>query len=329
MNDDELRFLATGRKDYWSDSWIFYFDSVDGVVDKIVEWENMPAKSCAAFIYLENWQSFYVDIIEKLVARNRTENIACSACSFTRLEGTEIKMCHVTREVFARRLKQKPNKKIKFRGNVGGDEAKIVAGTNARALAIHHNLNILYKRMIFCVKNYFKIYSPTKGKRVDFEFRHRGSDPYWPPEIIYLDMPRFRVEECCVCFESCERAPRLACGHGLCRSCFDSWKRVRSTCPMCRSPFSASPLDIVEAFNAEVAARPVGELWDVEKDVAEIVAVSPWRWKDFTNLREKPSRLFIDVDCILTTDVDRSRDRLRRLVRIKRQKILCFAPSPR
>jgi hypothetical protein len=102
---------------------------------------------------------------------------------------------------------------------------------------------------------------------------------------------------------------------------------------MCRSPFSELPDEYkVEEFDAAVAARPVGELWRVEDDLAEIVGVSPWRWKDFTNLRKKPHRLFIDVDCILTTDVDQTLRKFVEFVRIKRQKILCFkrlvTPAP-
>ena len=321
---DELRFLATGRKDYGCDTWEFYFDSVDSMVDKIVEWENITPKSRLTFIHLKKWHSFYVDIVETLVARNRTENITSTfACA----EGTVIRMCHDTREVFARRLKQQPNKKIKFRGEPSGDEAKIVAPSKF-LYPIPLVLQELYKRMIDCDINSFRIFSPTKGKRVDFKFHCRGDshDPYWPSEIVYLDMPLFRVEECCVCFESCERGPRLECGHPLCRSCFDSWKRVRSACPLCRSIFSASPFDIVEMFNAAVAARPVGELWRVEKKLAEIVGVSPWRWKEFKNLKKTPSRLFIDVDCFLTNDVDETRDKVAQHVRIKRQKILCFSP---
>ena len=310
MNEDELRFVSTGTKSWHN--WEFYFDNVDGMVDKIVEWENISTKSHAAFFFLRNWKSFYVDIIETLVARNRTENIGCSS---TALEGTVIRMCPETRQVLLRRLKQQPNKKIKFRGDTSGDEAKIALG------------GLVHKRVMDCEQNCFKIHSPTKGKRVNFEFylSEGAHDPYWPPEIVYLDT--LVADECCVCFESCARAPRLACGHSLCRSCFDSWKEFHATCPLCRSPFNE--FDIVGAFNAAVAARPVGELWYVEKELAEIVGVSPWRWKRFTHLRQKPSRLFIDVDCILTTDVDRTRHKVLWRVRIKRQKILCFSPSTR
>jgi hypothetical protein len=309
MNDDELRFVATSRHRHFSEFY-FDFDSVDSVVDKIVEWENIKTKSRAGVFFLENWQSFYVDIIEKLVARNRTENIACSSST---LEGTLIRIDHDLREALLRRLKQQPNEKIKFRGNTSGDEAKIACG------------GLVHKRVMCCDKYCFKVYSPASGKRgVNFMFRlsEKAHDPYWPPEIVCLD--QFVVDECCVCFESCERAPRLECGHSLCRSCFDSWKRVRSTCPLCRSSLRELPFDIVGAFNAAVAARPVGELWYVEHDVGRLVGVSPWRWKDFRYLRQKPSRLFMDVDCILTTDVDRSRYQLRRLVRIKRKKFLFF-----
>jgi hypothetical protein len=245
FNEDELRFVSTGKLE-WDSTISFRFDSVDSMVDKIVEWENMPTKSRAGVFYLKKWQSFYVEIIETLLARNRTENITCPSDV---AEGTAIRMCHDTREVLLRRLKQRPNKKIKFRGCIGGDEAKIFVSSPP----------IPYKRMINCEEYIVAIHSPSDEKEVWFElYLSEGAhDPYWPPEIVYLDMPWFRVEECCVCFEPSERAPRLECGHGLCRSCFDSWKRVRSTCPLCRSPLKE--LSFVP-FNEAVAARPVGEL---------------------------------------------------------------------
>jgi hypothetical protein len=324
FNEDELRFVSTGEQQQYSTiCWNFYFDSVDGMVDKIVEWENMPAKSRAAVFTLRNCQSFYVDIIETLVARNRTENITCTSAVAT---GTAIRMCRVTREVLLRRLKQRPNKKIKFRGyKLGGDEARIFARDP-----------IPFDRLIECEEYCIRIYSPSDERKVFFDFylSEGAHDPYWPPEVVYVEMtwvPWFCVQDCCVCFEPRERAqraPRLECGHGLCRSCFERWSRVRSTCPLCRSPLNECvPFVGTEAFNEAVASRPVGELWFVEKELAEMVRVSPWRWKTFSSLTRKPRRLLMDVDCIATTNVDETRKKFMNLVRIKRQKILCFSPS--
>jgi hypothetical protein len=301
MNADELRFGATGPGLCCGNFfvWEFYFDSVDALVDKIVEWENMTTKRHAAVFRLKGCQSFYVDIIETVVAKNRTENIACSTTS---KQGTSIKMCRETRQVLTSRLQQ--NEKIKFRNAPLGDEARIVVDGESA----------VRKRTIVCESRRFEIFNPSKGKKVFFDFHLNAPDPYWPPDIV-IGCPTIAIEECCVCFETNVRAPRLKCGHGLCLSCFDSWKQEGTTCPLCRATLKRLPLDIVSEFNAAVAVRPVGELWLVDYDFSKRVGVSPRRFKMF----------FLScVDCILTTELRTIYINLEWHVRIKRPKILYF-----
>lgn len=56
-----------------------------------------------------------------------------------------------------------------------------------------------------------------------------GQEPEVPPE----DM------ECPVCSDQCDPSDKLkACGHYLCRECFENWLAAgHSDCPICRTPF--------------------------------------------------------------------------------------------
>lgn len=316
--DEEAKFVSSGRE-IGGRHWKFLFSNVETAVDKIVEWENMATKSLDVVFSFVNFASFYIDLIETLVAKNDTSNIVSPKSNDARvvLQGTLVKMCRTSKEVLNRRLKTSPNKKFIFRNMPKSDEAKIV---------IHVNRGQFHKRMIYCTDGLFSIkYSKfSLTTTTIFYLDYTGQDPFWPPEIVYFEnSPALEVGDCCVCLETCENLTGLVCRHKMCTSCIDAWKRIKQTCPLCRATLKM--LVSQEKFDNLVFSRPPAQLWFIMQNYAETVGVSPWRWKRFENSRKKP-RLWIDVDCVLTTDADAAYKDFQYYlpIRIKRLKILCF-----
>jgi Ring finger domain len=50
------------------------------------------------------------------------------------------------------------------------------------------------------------------------------------------------IEECPVCYDRVADK-RMACGHGMCVSCYSEWtgRQLAPTCPLCRAPIGHDP----------------------------------------------------------------------------------------
>jgi len=245
-----------------------------------------------------------MDIVCRMIVQNQVSNPT---------EEETICLSFETRKVFLRHLRT--SKKLPEFVNDeshGYVDMRFPAARKRTTQLLDFRFNILYGTWDQ-IRTYFHCY-------------YVGKDPYWPPERVLVLCPTlFGPEsECCVCMDaSGERTPRLACGHCVCRACFDAWLRVNSTCPLCRSPI-AEDWGIADAFNATISKRPLGELWHIAPFVQRAVGVS------IRSSRRRPCVVRADFDCVLDAQTF-SGERLRTWsvpIRTKRLKTLYFISSP-
>jgi len=259
-----------GFEKWWS------FPSVDSLAEHMGRVENAPfisvgsANQYSSFsrAVVKKAASFYFDVVRKLVDSNPVENIVSKSKTAEHIPATIIVCDAEVLEAWKLELTLRPDSKFV----VSKKFEKKLEHANFQAFICESFDSRLSFKRAFCFGDK-KI--GTHGITWSFsENDIRAINDPFEEEVIPVSIPEHLVSQCCVCFDDNVFGNMFGCGHDLCFSCLDEWRKNSTFCPMCRAKITLMPNEKKKKrFEELVAELKNGETYFATRLFSERVGV--------------------------------------------------------